>query len=76
MRHLALTPCETRRRRVGKAYLAEVRLRRIVSRDGIPSVAARSPRVAIVQGTMLYASELTRMAGKEWTGIARRLSTE
>ena len=34
-------------------------LRRIVSQYGVPPTAARNLQAAIVQGTMLYASELT-----------------
>ena len=60
--HLAgwsLNLAENRRRRIGKTRQAEARLRRIVSQYGVPPAAARNLQAAIVQGTMLYASELT-----------------
>ena len=50
---------ENRRRRIGKTRQAEAKLRRIVSRYGMPPASARNLQAAIVQGTMLYASELT-----------------
>ena len=50
---------ENRRRRIGKTRQAEARLRRIVSQYGVPPASARNLQAAIVQGTMLYASELT-----------------
>ena len=43
---------------------AEARLRRIVNQYRVPPAAARNLQAAIVQGTMLYASELT-WNGKE-----------
>ena len=55
----SLNLAENRRRRIGKARQAEARLRRIVSQYGVPPAAARNLQAAIVQGTMLYASELT-----------------
>ena len=55
----ALTLAENRRVRIGRARQAEARLRRIVSTYGVPPAAARSLQMAIIQGTMLCASELT-----------------
>ena len=55
----SLKLAENRRRRIGKTRQAEARLRRIVSQFGVPPAAARNLQAAIVQGTMLYASELT-----------------
>ena len=49
---------ESRRRRIGKTRQAEAGLRRIVSKYGAPPAAARNLQSEIVQGTMLYASEL------------------
>ena len=50
---------ENRRRRIGKTRQAEAKLSRIVSQCGVPPASARNLQAAIVQGTMLYASELT-----------------
>jgi hypothetical protein len=50
---------ENRRRRIGKTRQAEAKLRRIVNQYGVPPASARNLQAAIVQGTMLYASELT-----------------
>ena len=50
---------ENRRRRIGKTRQAEAKLRRIVSQYGVPPASARNLQAAIVQGTMLYTSELT-----------------
>ena len=50
---------ESRRRRIGKTRLAEAKLRRTVNQYGVPLASARNIQAAIVQGTMLYASELT-----------------
>ena len=55
----SLSLAENRRRRIGKTRQVEARLRRIVNQYGVPPAAARSLQAAIVQGTMLYASELT-----------------
>lgn len=63
-----LTLAENRRRQIGKARQAEARLRRIVSTYGVPLAAARNLQMAIVQGTMLYASELTRNGGAGMEG--------
>ena len=38
---------------------AEAKLRRIVNQYGVPPASARNLQTAIVQGAMLYASELT-----------------
>ena len=50
---------ENRRRRIGKTRQKEARLRQIVNQYGLPPASARNLQAAIVQGTMLYASELT-----------------
>ena len=55
----SLSLAENRRRRIGKTRQAEARLRRIVSQYSVPPAAARNLHAAIVQGTMLYASEPT-----------------
>ena len=54
-----LTLAENWRRRIGKTRQAEARLRRIVSKYGVPPAASRNLQSAIVQGTMLYAAEQT-----------------
>ena len=54
-----LTLAKDRRRRIGKARHAEARLRRIVNKYGVPPASARNLQMAIAQGTMLYAAELT-----------------
>ena len=54
----ALNLEENRRRRLGKTRQAEARLRRIVSQYGMPPASTRNLQAPIVQGTMLYASEL------------------
>ena len=50
---------ENHRRRIGKTRQAEAKLRRIVNQYGVPPASARNLQAAIVQGTMLYASEQT-----------------
>ena len=55
----SLNLAENRRRKIGKTRQAEARLRRIVNQYGVPPAAARNLQAAIVQGTMLYASEPT-----------------
>ena len=42
-----------------KPRRADARLGRVVSKHGVPPAAARNFRIAIVQGVVLYASELT-----------------
>ena len=54
-----LSLAEDRRRRIGKTRQAEARLRRIISKYGVPLAAARNLQTAIVRGTMLYAAERT-----------------
>ena len=44
---------------IGKTRQAEAKLCRIVNQYGVPPASARNLQAAIVQGTMLYASELT-----------------
>ena len=50
---------ENRGLRIARARQAEARLRRIIGKYGVPPAAARNLQTAIVQGTMLYAAELT-----------------
>ena len=54
-----LSLAENGRRSIGKTRQAEARLRRIVIQYGEPPAAARNLQAAVVQGTRLYASELT-----------------
>ena len=63
-----LTLAENRRIRLGKARQAEARLRRIVSQYGVPPSTARTLQISIIQGTMLYAAELTWNGGKNIEG--------
>ena len=60
-----LNLAENRKRGIGKTRQAEARLHRIVNQYGVPPAAARNLQSAIVQGTMLHASELTWNGGKE-----------
>ena len=60
----SLNLAENRRWIIGKTRQAEARLRRIVNQYGVPPPAAGNLQSAIVQGTMLYATELT-WNGKE-----------
>ena len=55
----SLSLVENRRRQIAKTRQAEARLRRIVSKYGVPPAATRNFQSAIVRGTMLYAAELT-----------------
>ena len=55
----ALTLQENRRRRVERIRQAGARIRRIVNQYGVPPAAARGLQLPLVQGTMLYASEIT-----------------
>ena len=50
---------ENRRRRIAKARQAEAGLRRIILKYGAPPASCRNLRTALVQGTILYAAELT-----------------
>ena len=59
---------ENRHHRIAKARQAEARLRRIVSKYGVPPTSTRNLQMAVVQGTMLYGAELT-WNGKK--GVAR-----
>lgn len=61
----ALALAENRHRRAGRAKQAEARIRRVVNQYGAPQAAARNPQMALIQGTMLYASEPT------WNGRTR-----
>ena len=62
----SLSLAENRHRHIGKARQAEARLRRIASTYGVPLLVAlaRILQMAIIQGTMLYTSELTWNGGK------------
>ena len=64
--HLSLE--ENRRWRIGKTCQAEAKLRRIVNQYGVSQASARNLQVAIVQETMLYASELTWNGQKKVEG--------
>ena len=68
----SLSLAENRCRWIGKTRQAEARLRRIVSTYGVPPAAARGLQMAIVQGTMLYASELTWSGGQGVEGEYQR----
>lgn len=70
----SLTLAENRRRRVGKARQAEARPRRIVTTYGVPPTAAINLQAAIVQGTMLYASEITWNGGVGVEGDQRAIN--
>ena len=67
-----LTLQENRRRRIGKTRQAEARIRRIVSQYGVPPASARNLQMALVQGTMLYAAELTWSGQKNIEGEYQR----
>ena len=62
-RDSTLTLAENRRRKIGKARQAEARLRQIISTYWVPPAAARNLQMAIAQGAMLYAAELTWRGG-------------
>ena len=64
----SLTLVENRRRRIAKTRQAEARLRRIVTKYGVPPAATRGLQSAIVQGIMLYAAELTWNGKKDVKG--------
>lgn len=70
-----LTLAENRRRRIGKTRQEEARPRRIVNRYGAPPAAARNLQLAIIQGTMLYASEFRGTAVRVSRGSTRGSST-
>ena len=55
----ALTLRENRQRCLGRARKAEARIRRLVTAHGVPPASARDLQSAVVQGTLLYAAELT-----------------
>jgi ribonuclease HI len=61
---------DNRRKCIARARKAEAALRGLVGRNGVPPAAARNLQTAIVQSTMLYASELT------WTGQEGPMSRE
>lgn len=64
---------ESRRRSMNRARAAEASIRRLVTKFGVPPSSARNLQQAIVQGTMLYPSELTwngsKMEGEIQTAI-------
>ena len=68
----ALTLQENRRQRIGRTRQAGARIRRIVNQYGIPPVSARNLQMSLVQGTMLYAAELTWSGRKGVEGKYRR----
>jgi ribonuclease HI len=68
----ALTLQENRRIRMGKTRQAEAKIRRIVSQYGVPPASARNLLMSLVQGTMLYASELTWKGQKGVEGEYQR----
>ena len=70
---VSLSLADNRQRRVERTRQAEARLRRIVNQHGVPPAAARNLQAAIVQGTILYASELT-WNGKESVGREHQLA--
>lgn len=59
----ALTIVENRRRYVNQARQAKARIQRLVKKHGIPPTSARNFQTAVIQGTLLYASELTWRGG-------------
>ena len=58
----ALTLQENRRQRIGGIRQGEARIRRIVNQYGAPPASDRNLQMSLVQGTMLYAAELS------WSG--------
>ena len=68
---------ENRHRRIARARQAEAQLRRVVSKYGVPPASTRNLQSAIVQGTMLYAAELTwngkRGVEKEYQDAINRM---
>ena len=68
----ALTLRENRRRRIGKARQAKARIKRLVSQYGVPPGSARTLSMSLVQGTMMYAAELTWNGQKEVEGEYQR----
>ena len=59
---------ENRHRRIAKAHQAGTRLRRIVTKFGVPPASTRNLQSVIVQGTMLYGAELTWNSKKGTAG--------
>lgn len=55
----ALTLRDNRRQCIGRARQAEARARRLMTRYGVPRASTRNLQLVIIQGTMLYATELT-----------------
>ena len=53
-------------------FAPEARIRRIVNQYGVPPAAARNLQLALVQGTILYASELTWAGQKGVEGEYQR----
>ena len=55
----SLKLAENRKRGIGKTRQAEARFRQVVNLYGVPPASTGNLQEAIIQGTMLYASELT-----------------
>ena len=55
----AITFVDNRRRCISQARQAGARVRRLANKHGIPLTSARNLQTSIIQGTMLYAAELT-----------------
>lgn len=56
---LALTLQENQRCCINRARRAEARVQRITTKNGVPPASARNLQMAIAQGTLPYAAELT-----------------
>lgn len=69
----ALTLQENRHRCLNRARQAEARLRRLVSKYGVPPESARNFQQSIVRGTLLYAAELTRSGEGEYQATINRM---
>ena len=67
-----LTLRENRRRRLDEARQAEARIRRIVNLYGVSLSAARNLKIALAQGTILYAAELIWSGQSEVEGEYQR----
>lgn len=50
---------KNRRCRIGRTCQAEARIRRVASQYDVPSASSKNLQMSLVQGTMLYAAELT-----------------
>ena len=65
------------RRCVNRTRQAEARIRRIVSKHGIPPVSARNLQLAVIQVALLYASEIASMgeSSAATAGECRRMTS-